>query len=272
MAGNVKVGFIGGGKMAQAIASGFLLSGLVKPSDIIASAATEKTLNIWKEWGCVTSFSNKRVVDTSQMVFIGVKPHLVLQVLKEIHDNVTGQHIIVSVANGITTTTFEKSLPVGTSVIRTLPNMPCAVQAGMTAFCRGKNASDADVTLLDELLVATGVCKEVKEDYLDIISAVSGSGPAYIYIMISALADGAVKCGLPRDLAQLLAANMVGGAAKMVTQSGKHPDQLKDEICSPGGSTIAAIHEMEKNCFRGTVISAVEAAVNKSKAAGRDNK
>ena len=268
----MKVGFIGGGKMAQAVASGFLLSGLVKPENVIASAVTEKTLNIWKEWGCVTTFSNKQVADSSQMVFVGVKPHLVLQILKEIYKNVNGDHIIVSIANGLTTTTFEQHLPDGTSVIRTLPNMPCAVQAGVTVFCRGKNASDSDVRALDELLLTTGASTEVKEEYIDIASAISGSGPAYIYVMISALADGAVKCGLPRNLAQSLAADMVVGAGKMVTESGKHPDQLKDEICSPGGSTIVAIHEMEKNSFRGTVISAVEAAVTKSKAAGRDNK
>jgi pyrroline-5-carboxylate reductase len=177
--------------------------------------------------------------------------------------------LLISIAAGVTIAKLEQGLPAGARVIRVMPNTPALVGAGASAFALGKSATPADGELAAKLLAAVGVAMPVKESLLDAVTGLSGSGPAYVYQFIEALSDGGVAAGLPRDIATRLAAQTVLGGAKMVLETGQHPGALKDQVTSPGGTTIEGLHELEKGQFRGVVISAVRAATEKSRQLGR---
>ncbi|XP_063846749.1 pyrroline-5-carboxylate reductase 3-like isoform X2 [Scylla paramamosain] len=266
------LGFIGCGNMAQAMLSAFLKKGLVDPHLTIASAPSERNLTKVRALGVRTTHDNNEVARTSDLVFLCVKPHLLSPVLADLLP-LENNHspLFVSVVTGVSLSDLEEMLSSvvdNPRVVRCMPNTPSAVGQGCCLYARGTQTTASDAEATSSLLSAVGMSAEIPEYQIDAACGLAGSGPAYIYMAIEALADGGVKMGLPRPLAQTLAAQTVKGAATMVLETGKHPGQLKDEVCSPGGTTIAAVHALEKNAFRNSLMSAVEASTLRSKELG----
>ncbi|XP_018346053.1 PREDICTED: pyrroline-5-carboxylate reductase 1, mitochondrial-like isoform X3 [Trachymyrmex septentrionalis] len=262
----LKIGFLGGGKMAQALAKGFIRANLSKGEMILASCLPNDTGSIetFKKMGSSTVFANIPVIDFSDVLILSVKPQVVPKVLSEfrVDDN---KKLVLSIAMGISLKSLEKALPKETPVIRVMPNTPALVGCGATVFARGKCASDEDAEIAEKLFCSIGTCEEVPEYFIDPVTALAGSGPAYIYMVIEAMADGGVKMGLTRPIAYRLAAQTVLGAGAMVLKTNLHPGQLKDDVTSPAGSTIAAIHQLEKYGLRSALITAIEAATLRCK-------
>lgn len=262
------LGFIGAGRMAQAMAKGFIETGILKASNILASDPDPRCLQFIESLGVQTTEYNLKVVADSQLVVLAVKPHVITPVLQEVCSSFSRDKLMVSIAAGIPISTLEKNLPPDTRVIRVMPNTPALVQAGASVLAPGSSALPGDKEIVAELLSCIGICETSTEELLDAVTGLSGSGPAYAFVAIEALADGGVKMGLPRELAVKLAAQTLLGAAKMVLETGRNPGQLKDDVCSPGGTTIAAVHKLEKGGFRGALIDAVEAATLKARELG----
>ena len=266
----LNIGFLGAGKMATALARGFVNAEIVFPREIIASDpfdTARKTLA--REIGAKTVAANVDVAKFANVLILATKPDQVSAALAEISGAFTKNHLLISIAAGVTLAKLETALPAGARVIRGMPNTPALVGEGASAFALGKSATGADGELAKTLLSAVGVAFQVKESLLDAVTGLSGSGPAYVYQFIEALSDGGVASGLPRDIATRLAAQTVLGGAKMVLETGQHPGALKDQVTSPGGTTIEGIHELEKGGLRATVMSAVRAATEKSKKLGQ---
>ncbi|XP_064086979.1 pyrroline-5-carboxylate reductase 3-like isoform X5 [Macrobrachium nipponense] len=265
------IGFIGAGNMAQALMNSFLAKGLVEPHLLMASAPSNRNLEKLPS-GMRTTNDNNRLVKECDIIFLCVKPHLLTEMIEGL-DPLERDHspLFISVVTGFDICTLEQllgSLIDAPRVVRTMPNTPCMVGQGCCVYTMGTNTNESDAKVVCSILHSVGYSAEIPEYQMDAACGLAGSGPAYIYTAIEALADGGVKMGLPRHLAHSLAAHTVKGAASMVLQSGKHPAQLKDEVCSPGGTTITAIHSLEKNGFRGALISAVEASANRAKELG----
>lgn len=260
----LKIGFIGGGKMAQALAKGFIRSGLSKGEMMLASCLPNDvgSIDAFKEMGSETVFSNGPVVDYGDVLILSVKPQVVPKVLPDLKDY---KKLLLSIAMGVPLSSLEKALPDGTPVIRVMPNTPALVGCGATVYSRGTHVGDKEAEIAEKLFSAVGVCEEVPENLIDPVTALAGSGPAYVYMMIEALADGAVKMGLMRPIAYKLAAQTVLGAGTMVRDTNTHPGQLKDDVASPAGSTITGIHYLEQHGLRSAVIGAVEAATKRCK-------
>jgi len=270
MATSSKIGFLGAGKMATALAKGFVRTGLVTPKEIIASDPHDTARKIFAaETGAKTVAANVEVAGFANVVVLATKPDQVAAALAEIRGAFTKNHLLISIAAGVTIAKMEAALPAGARVIRVMPNTPALVGEAAAAFALGKSATAADGELARKLLAAVGVALQVRESLLDAVTGLSGSGPAYVYQFIEALSDGGVAAGLPRDVATKLAAQTVLGAAKMVLETGQHPGALKDQVTSPGGTTIEGLHELEKGRLRATVMSAVRAATEKSKKLGQ---
>ncbi|CAC5384839.1 proC [Mytilus coruscus] len=269
---DMTIGFIGAGRMAQAMTKGFVTTGIIKAKNITASDADPRMLQFIKEFGVTTTQENKEVVYKSKVVVIAVKPNVVTKILKEVKEHVSKDKIVVSIAAGVPLSTFEQNLPPGSRVVRVMPNITVTVQAAASVIAPGTSVQLNDSELVRELFQSIGICEIGSENLLDAVTGLSGSGPAYGFIAIESLADGGVNMGLPRDLALKLAAQTLLGAAKMVLESGKHPGQLKDDVCSPGGTTIAAVQSLEKSGFRACLIDAVEAATLKAQELGSKNK
>ena len=272
MAAKLTIGFLGAGKMATALAKGFVQAGLVTGKQIIASDLYEGARAAFaQEVGAKVTASNADVVKFAQILILAVKPDQVAGVLAEIRASFTPDHLLVSIAAGVPLAKLEAGLSANAKIVRVMPNTPALVGASASAYAPGKTATPADAALVQKLLSAVGVAYPVKESLLDAVTGLSGSGPAYVYLFIEALSDGGVAAGLPRDVATKLAAQTVLGAAKMVLETGQHPGALKDQVTSPGGTTIEGLHELEKGRLRGTVMSAVRAATEKSKKLGQTN-
>jgi pyrroline-5-carboxylate reductase len=270
MASNLKIGFLGAGKMATALAKGFVQAGFVSPAQLTASDSSEPAAAAFaRETGAKTTAFNPDVVRFAEVLILAVKPDQVGGVLAEVREYVTEKHLLISIAAGVTLAKLEAGLGAGARVVRVMPNTPALVGASASAFAAGKSALVADSELAQKLLSSVGVAFPVKECLLDAVTGLSGSGPAYVYLFIESLSDGGVAAGLPRDVATKLAAQTVLGAAKMVLETGMHPGALKDMVTSPGGTTIEGLHELEKGKLRGTVMSAVRAAACKSRQLGQ---
>jgi pyrroline-5-carboxylate reductase len=270
MATQLKIGFLGAGKMATALAKGFVRAEMVFPKEIIAAdpfPAARK--NFAAETGAKTAAANLEVAQAANVLILATKPDQVAAALAEISGAFTKKHLLISIAAGVTLAKLEAALPAGARIIRVMPNTPALVGAGASAFALGKYATAVDGELATKLLSAVGIAFQVKENLLDAVTGLSGSGPAYVYQFIEALSDGGVAAGLPRDIATKLAAQTVLGGAKMVLETGQHPGALKDQVTSPGGTTIEGIHELEKGKLRATVMCAVRAATEKSKKLGQ---
>lgn len=265
-----KIGFIGGGKMGEALVKGILKAKLSTADKIIVGdALKERVLLLERETGIKTTQDNKKVVQGADLIIIAVKPNIVGDVLKGVKNLITKKHLIVSIAAGIPIAFIESSLKLGCRVIRVMPNTPCLVGETAAGFALGKNATEADGKLVSSILSAVGKCFLLDEKLLDAVTGLSGSGPAFVYMVIEALSDGGVKMGLPRYAATKLAAQTVLGSAKMVLESGIHIGELKDFVTSPGGTTIAGIHALEKGGLRAALIDAVQSATLKSRRLGR---
>jgi pyrroline-5-carboxylate reductase len=270
MASKLNVGFLGAGKMATALAKGFVRAEIVVPREIMASDPHDVARkNFAAELGSKVSASNLEIAKFADVLILATKPDQVPAALAEIHDQFSPKQLLISIAAGVTIAKLENALASGARVIRVMPNTPALVGAGASAFALGKNATANDAELARKLLSAVGQALQVKETLLDAVTGLSGSGPAYVYQFIEALSDGGVAAGLPRDIATRLAAQTVLGAAKMVLETGQHPGALKDQVTSPGGTTIEGVHELEKGKLRATVMNAVRAATEKSKKLGQ---
>ncbi|XP_011154984.1 pyrroline-5-carboxylate reductase isoform X2 [Harpegnathos saltator] len=255
----LKIGFLGGGKMAQALAKGFIRAGLSKGDMMLASCLPNDTGSIetFKEIGSNTVFTNGPIINHGDILILSVKPQVVPKVLPELKNS---KKLLISIAMGIPLELLEEALPEGTPVIRVMPNTPALVGCGATVYARGKHAGDKEAEITEKLFSAVGFCEEIQENLIDPVTALAGSGPAYVYMMIEALADGGVKMGLTRPIAYKLAAQTVLGAGTMIHKTNLHPGQLKDDVTSPAGSTITGIHYLEQHGLRSAIIGAVEAA------------
>ncbi|XP_063910114.1 uncharacterized protein LOC135127567 [Zophobas morio] len=259
----LKIGFIGGGKMAQALAKGFISAGLAKGETMISSCHPSDlaSAKAFKELGAESLFENVPVVQKSDIVVVSVKPSVVPVALGDIKKSeVKADKLFLSIAMGVTIKQLEQLLPHESRVVRVMPNTPALVRNAASVFVTGSRTTPEDAQITQKLLKSVGTCEQVTENFLDAVTALSGSGPAYIYVLIEALADGGVKMGLPRDLAYRLASQTVLGAAQMVRDTKVHPGVLKDDVTSPAGSTAAGLHFLEEKGFRAAVIGAVQAA------------
>jgi pyrroline-5-carboxylate reductase len=209
------------------------------------------------------------VADFAKVLVLAVKPDQVAAVLSGIREYFTQQHLLISIAAGVPIAKLEGALLADARVVRVMPNAPALVGQSASGFALGKSASRQDGELVMKLFSAVGLACQLKESLLDAVTGLSGSGPAYIYLVIEALSDGGVAAGLPRDVATSLAAQTLLGSAKMVLETGQHPGVLKDMVTSPGGTTIEGLHELEKGKLRGTIINAVRAATEKSRKLGQ---
>jgi pyrroline-5-carboxylate reductase len=270
MSSKLAIGFIGAGKMATALVRGIVQAGLVKPRQIIASDISEAARSSFsKEVGAKSTAFNPEVLKFARVVLLAVKPDQMAGVLEEIRPHFTKDHLLISIAAGVPLVQLAGGLGEGARVIRAMPNAPALVGASATAFSLGGSATSEDGQLAHRLFSAVGIACEVKESLLDAVTGLSGSGPAYVYLMIEALSDGGVATGLPRDIAIKLAAQTMLGSARMVLETGLHPGALKDMVASPGGTTIEGIHELERGMIRGALMNAVRAAAEKSKQLGQ---
>ena len=263
-----KIGFIGAGNMAEALMKGIISTGLYTADEIVASevyAPRRKyiadTLNV------EVHEDNESVVKNAKFIVLSVKPQQVKEVLAPLRGLLTQGHLIMSIAAGVTLASLESNVP-ACRFVRVMPNQPCMVLASASAFARGSRATADDCATVDRVLKAVGVSYEVDEKLLDAVTGLSGSGPAYAYMMIDALADGGVLMGLSREVSTILAAQTLFGAAKTILETKEQPGKMKDIICSPGGTTIEAVKVLEKGGFRSCLINAVEAAAKRSKELG----
>jgi pyrroline-5-carboxylate reductase len=261
----VRIGFIGSGQMALALSQAWVRAGLLRGDQLVACDVVPASLDRFcAATGATPAVSNAAVLAASDVVFLAMKPQHLAAAVDPLATEWQPRHLVVSIVAGITLATLAHRLGTAPRIIRVMPNTPCLIGAGASAFSRGGTASVEDAGVVQQLLTAGGVAAEVPEKLLDAVTGLSGSGPAYIYVLIEALSDGGVRMGLPRDLATKLAAQTVAGAAQMVLQTGQHPGVLKDQVASPGGTTIAGLHALEQGGFRGTVINAVQAATERA--------
>lgn len=260
-----QIGFLGAGKMATALAGGFLRAGLVRPGEVIAGDPHPAARDAFAAATGAAVTDDNAAVAAAPDLLVAVKPDQVATVLGALCDRLTPAHRVFSIAAGVTVAQLEAAVPAGVRVIRVMPNTPALVGASATAYCRGTAAGPDDARRAVELFGAVGQTLEVKETLLDAVTGLSGSGPAYAFVMIEALADGGVAAGLPREAAQRLAAQTLLGAARMVLETGQHPGALKDAVASPGGTTIEGLHALEKAGVRAGLINAVRAAAEKAR-------
>ncbi|MFB7139877.1 pyrroline-5-carboxylate reductase [Bacillus sp. AFS017336] len=266
---NKKIGFIGCGKMAQAMIGGLIDSNVIGKNQIYVSARSNETLEKVKNlYGVLTLKSNIELAQQVDYLFLAVKPDLYPTIIEEIKEVVSHNTVIITIAAGITLEGVEKSFGKEVKIVRTMPNTPSLVREGMSALCHNHIVTENELNEVMEIFNSFGKCEIVNEKLMDAIPAISGSSPAYVYLMIEALADGAVLQGIQRNQAYKLAAQAVLGAAKMVLETELHPGELKDQVCTPGGATIEAIAELEKQGFRSSIISAMERCTEKSKSLG----
>lgn len=259
------IGFVGAGNMAAALIRGLVSSKTVRPSQIYASdVRTERLMELTEQHGIVTTPENAKLAEACDVVVLAVKPQIIDKILPAIAGSLRPNALVVSIAAGVPIEAFESRLPEGTHVIRTMPNTAAMALAGATAISRGTHATDEDVRVAERLFEAVGRVVVLDESLLDAVTGLSGSGPAYVMLMIEALADGGVKVGLHRETALMLAAQTVYGSAKLLLDTGEHPGRLKDMVTSPGGTAIAGLHTLEAGGLRTTLINAVENATHRA--------
>ncbi|GIL71398.1 hypothetical protein Vretimale_2729 [Volvox reticuliferus] len=259
-----RIGFLGSGQMAEALARGLVKRGLVTAERIACNDPNPVRKELFKSFGAMPYDSNVEVARNADVLFVAVKPQHVGQVLTEVRSVLTETHTVVSIAAGITVEKLVEAAGPDAHVVRVMPNTPCLVGETAAAMCLGGKATSEDEALVRTIFEAVGKIYTVDEKLLAAVTGLSGSGPAYVFMMVEALADGGVRAGLPRDIAQALAAQTVLGSAKMVLETGTHPGALKDMVTSPAGTTIAGVHELEKAGMRAAFMSAVVAATERA--------
>jgi len=258
-------GFIGSGKMATALVKGMLRAGLAPVEALCASdPLREAREQLAADTGVAVFDANRSVAERSDVLVLAVKPQHMRQALDELRSALKSNHLIVSVAAGVTIASILERVGEDQRVVRVMPNTPALIGEGASAYALGPRVGPEDEAVVSAFLGSVGVAVRVAESLLDAVTGLSGSGPAFVYLIIEALSDGGVRAGLPREVATLLAAQTVAGAARMVCETGMHPGVLKDQVASPGGTTIAGLHALERGCVRGALIDAVEAATKRS--------
>lgn len=263
------VGIIGGGKMGGVLIQGMIDRGIRTAADILVADVDETRLkDLKKTFGVKVTPHILEAAKKSQILILAVKPQNMAEVLDAISAAIVPSKLIISIAAGISIKFMEERLKKGARIIRTMPNTPALIGEGITALAAGQTVSDEDMATAQRIFDAVGLTVIVKEDLMDAVTGLSGSGPAYVFTIIEALADGGVQMGLGRDVAVKLSAQTLLGAAKLVLTGGRHTGQLKDMVTSPGGTTIAGIRALEDGKLRGTLMAAVEAATLRSKALG----
>jgi pyrroline-5-carboxylate reductase len=256
--------------MATALARGWIAAGLIAPDSTFASDPLPRARESFSvETGLRATADNREVVAHCDVVVLAVKPQAMAALLAEIRPLVTARHLVVSIAAGITLRQLADGLGADRRLVRVMPNTPCLVGASASGYAAGAAATPEDIALVDRLLNAVGRAFRLPESLLDAVTGLSGSGPAFVCVMIEALSDGGVRVGLPRDVATALAAQTVHGTAKMVLESGMHTGLLKDMVTSPGGTTIAGLHALERGGLRAALMDAVEAATRRSAELGK---
>lgn len=264
-----RIGFVGAGTMGEAMIRGLLKAGLFAPEDILASGRREERLaELEAAYGIQTSLDNCEVARAAGIIIFSVKPQDMSRVLDGLVDVINGEKILISIAAGITTAFIADKFPSQVRVIRVMPNTPALVLEGASAIAVGQHATPEDVKVAKAIFRAIGKAVVVEEHLMDAVTGLSGSGPAYIFLIIDAFSDAGVKVGLSRDVAQFLAAQTVLGAARLILETKRHPGELKDMVTSPGGTAIAGLHTLEQGGLRTTLINAVEAATNRSRELG----
>jgi pyrroline-5-carboxylate reductase len=260
-----KIGFIGAGTMGKAIINGLINSGFAKKRNIFVSEATpELAERASKDMGIAVYCDNKKLVQNSEYIVLCVKPFYMKEVITEIRENLTENKVLISIAAGITAESIEKAAQINIPVVRVMPNTPVLVGEGMAAVSKGKYAKKEHADFAVEMFSKTGRCIEVNEKALNAVTGISGSGPAFAFLIIDALSDGGVKLGLTKKDALVLAAQTLVGAGKMVLETGKHPSVLKDEVTTPGGTTIEGLSVLEDEGVRTALIKAVVKTAEKA--------
>jgi pyrroline-5-carboxylate reductase len=266
MLGKTRIAVIGAGKLGEALIGGMLDAGIIKKDRFIATAAHRERLDeIQKKFGVKVTLSNGEAVRKARLILLCVKPQAVEEVLRQIADDLTPAHVLISVAASVSTRFMESILAKPIPVIRVMPNTPCLIREGMSAVAPGTHATDAQLQMAKKMFDAMGRCLTLDEKHMDAVTALSASGPAFVYTIIESLVDGGVKVGLPRDAATLMAAQMVHGAASMVLQTGEHPAKLKDIVTTPAGCTVDGLLELEEGGLRVTLIKAVDRATRRAR-------
>ncbi len=266
----LKIGFIGGGNMGEALLHGFISASLVTPQQVFVYDVIEARLKfLQQQYGIQLSANAATLAADCGLIILAVKPQTMDRVLDTIHSHLTHKPLVISIAAGIPLATLAAALPDHVPIIRVMPNTPALVQQAASALARGHYASDADMELALTLFAAVGKAVEVDEKWMDAVTGLSGSGPAYVLLLLESLIDAGVLMGLPRNTARELVVQTAFGTATLMTQSGKHPAELKDMITSPGGTTIRGLQILEERGVRGALMAAVCAATERSKELGK---
>jgi pyrroline-5-carboxylate reductase len=263
------IAFLGTGNMAEAIIKGLLRAGIARPEGIIGTGRRAERLEELKRvYGIRTTQDNLAAAREADIIVLSVKPQAMDKLVVQVAPALDHRKLIISVAAGVPIAALERRLGAGARIIRTMPNTPSLVGAGACALARGEHASEEDLAVASRIFQAVGTTTVVEENLLDAVTGLSGSGPAYVFLVIEALSDAGVKVGLPRYTALKLAAQTVLGSAQLLIETNAHPGQLKDQVTSPGGTAIAGLHTLEAGGLRTTLINAVEAATRRARELG----
>ena len=268
MSVNKTIGFIGAGNMAEAMIRGLLRGSDFAPAQITASGPREERVRELREAYKINATIDNRIPAAAQIVVLSVKPQILSRVLDEVADTIQSETLVISIAAGVPVAAIQARLAGGTRVVRAMPNTPALVDAAATAIAGGEHARESDLEDAKRIFDAIGLTVILEETQLDAVTGLSGSGPAYVFLILEALSDAGVKVGLSRRTAQLLAAQTVLGSAKLLLETNEHPGRLKDMVTSPGGTAITGLHTLEAGGVRTTLMNAVEAATRRSRELG----
>ncbi len=263
------IGFIGGGNMAEAIIKGMISGGTGAGTIVVSEPVAARRQQLAERYGVKTTADNSELALSCKTVILAVKPQQAAAVCSLLQNHINENHLLVSIMAGVSCSALESLFSQSPRVIRVMPNTPALVLCGAAAIAAGKTATEADMAETEAIFSLVGSCCRVEEKLIDAVTGLSGSGPAYVLTFIEALADGGVKNGLPRETALNLAIQTVLGTAKLLAETGEHPGSLRDKVTSPGGTTIAGLHALEKGSFRATIMNAVESATLRSKELGK---
>jgi pyrroline-5-carboxylate reductase len=262
------IGFVGAGNIAEAMIRGLLRGGDFAARQISASGPREERIRELRERYGIEATTDNHVPAKAQIVVLSVKPQILSRVLDEVAKSIAADALVISIAAGVPVEAIQSRLAKGTRIVRAMPNTPALVDAGATAIARGEHARESDLEDAKRIFDAVGITVILEESALDAVTGLSGSGPAYVFLILEALSDAGVKVGLSRRTAQLLAAQTLLGSAKLLLETNEHPGRLKDMVTSPGGTAITGLHTLEHGGIRTTLMNAVEAATRRSKELG----
>ena len=265
---NRTIGFLGAGNMAEAMIRGLLRGNDFAPAQIRASGPREERMRELREKYAIEATTDNQVPAAAQIVVLSVKPQILSRVLDEVAGTIASDALVLSIAAGVPVAAIQSRLAAGTRVVRAMPNTPALVDAAATAIAGGEHARASDLEDAKRIFDAIGLTVELEESQLDAVTGLSGSGPAYVFLILEALSDAGVKVGLSRRTAQLLAAQTLLGSAKLLLETNEHPGRLKDMVTSPGGTAITGLHTLEHGGLRTTLMNAVEAATRRSRELG----